>query len=86
MVCGLKYRQVKVRASVGARACGDRFGSEAGFDNLIAQGLGVDVDNGYGYGYWPEYGQDGSGYGNGRSQPKSSGVSGQGRAGPVTGG
>lgn len=32
------------------RACGDRFGSDAAFDNLIAQGLGVDVDMGTGMG------------------------------------
>lgn len=65
------------------RACGDRFGSDAAFDNLIAQGLGVDVDMGtrMGIGLDME-----TGYGNGWSQPRSSGVIGQHRAGPVTGG
>lgn len=40
VVCGLKYRQVKVRASVGARACGDGFGSEGGLRQPYCAGPG----------------------------------------------
>lgn len=69
------------------RAGGDRFGSDAAFHNLIAQGLGVDVGNGL----WVM----GIGLDMDRMDldmemdslnPNQAVSSGQRRAGPVTGG